>query len=201
MDFILSNSKDCRSDTKRPASAPPEDRPATIRRVSSGSDDSLNSELSIISNPNYVRRATDDDYCGDAFPPLRDGLCSACQSISLDDMLTSDAKNAKERGHRNSTGFRLHNSVYEFGASVWNGCKLCRIILTESRHFLRHPETETYDVFIDALHGNFLSDMPIYLRLSNEGPGSRGTFEVCTGHESSHSIVASLEVAADDPGQ
>jgi hypothetical protein len=145
----------------------------------------------------------DDEIDDDALQPSTPALCTKCQSISLDDMITQGAKNMQVGKYKDKLGYRLHDSLYDLGNSALTGCRLCQIILIEAKRYLQPPETETYRNIVAGLYdNNGLSDLPVFIRLSTKSIHFCGTFDVHIPlGDLDSTTIASLEIEAKDQGE
>jgi hypothetical protein len=199
---------------KRAASLPLEDWPSKITRRSSNSDISefgmARSDVFLHLSDSYSTDEEDGEDggsdCGSGnetsqFPQAP--LCTRCQRISLDAMIPIDAKGLYSDEGENVLGYLLHNDFNELVDCAFNGCRLCLIIFIETRQYLQHPDTETYQTLVAGLYDkNFLCIVPVYLRLSSRSAHTCGTFEVHLRSSSLDStIIATLEIEVKEEDQ
>lgn len=193
---------------------PPEERPGrTLRNPSNPSDTSgLTASHSDPSGSSTVHIGADSHLTDGGEPVVVDihpdfGHCERCSSISLDDMLTSDAKDMASTESKSDSGFFLHNLI-DLGKCARAGCRLCRIIFSEAEHRWKYMEpNDRYDQFLaarrgDNIHRNSTMDnSPVYLGLASGSVHVSGAFVVRRGRESPRAFVADLEIEAASDSQ
>lgn len=128
------------------------------------------------------------------------GHCERCSSISLDDMLTSDAKDMASEESKSDPGFFLHNLI-DLDKCAQAGCRLCRIIFSEAEQLWQYVEADEYWNQLlavrrgDYLHGkDTLSQSLVYLGLALGSAHIGGTFVVRIGREKSKTRITDLEI-------
>jgi hypothetical protein len=197
------------SHQERHASEPPEERLAMSPRISS-TNSGLATSRSDPSGPRALPIDTDshltdgDEAVADIFSDF--GHCERCSSISLDDMLTSDAKDMASEESKSDLGFLLHNLI-DLDKCAWAGCRLCRIIFSEAEQPWQYVEADEYwNQLLAVRRGDYshgidaLSESLVYLGLGLASAHFSGAFVVKIGREKPRTRIADLEIEAAGQG-
>ena len=198
--------------SKRSSSVPPQ---ARMPRNSEALRDSSNvtSRDDITTRSNFLPGSTTSP----APEPKsldRPNLCSRCSSFSIDDMLTKEGTNAIENRHRDSLGYRIHESFVDLVDFMLQGCQLCRVLIIEiayyfntistNRHISSARQFPEYFTKLDSVTLNYEAYRPIYIRIpQSRHERERHTFEMITwsSARSISNVIGYLEIEAPDGGK